>query len=291
MKYKEGVGEVIPFIHLYEDPSAKTLNLSEIARYLKEKFGEIDIDERKALIGPEGSVDQLATKLAKTRIRNFTDPNFVFDPLLGEIEYEKKLILSPEKSPAGILYDGFKLQEILHELLPAEELSTEHIHIVFTNRLIATWDENDRRYHARVSVYGFPSIISTTGIVEAPAKPKEYYMLKRHYAAIGFPNVPLEILKEKFRGRFIDYDDERLTEVMKGYVMQAIFYHVFGDPFCDTPICRLYNSHWQEEVLRAQLEQPEFCERHEEAIEFMRTSFRRERGGNPQNPPQKFLLP
>ncbi|MGC8937230.1 MAG: DUF6775 family putative metallopeptidase [Candidatus Methanomethylicaceae archaeon] len=291
MENEKEVVEIIPSIHLYKDPSAKTLNLSDIARYIRENLGEIEVDEREPLIGPEGPIEQLAIKLARAKVRSFTDPDFVFEPLRGEIEYEKKLILSPEKSPAGILYDGFKLQDLLRDLLPAEELSIEHLHIVFTNRLPATWDERDRRYHARVSVYGFPTIISTTGIVEAPAKPKEYYLLKRHYAAIGFPNVPLEILKEKFRGRFIDYDDERLTEVMKGYVMQAIFYHVFGDPFCDKPFCRLYNSHWQEEVLKSQLEQPEFCETHERTIKFMRASFRRGRGGSLQNPPQKFLLP
>lgn len=103
-------------------------------------------------------------------------------------------------------------------------------------------------------MYGFPSLISTTGIVEAPAKPKEFYELKQEYVALGLP-VPIEELKKKFRGRFIDYDDERLTEIMKGYVMQALFYHIFGEPFCRERRCRLFNAHWQEEVLEAQLGQ------------------------------------
>jgi hypothetical protein len=80
-------------------------------------------------------------------------------------------------------------------------------------------------------------------------------------------------LKEKFRGRFIDHDDERLTEIMKGYVMQAIFYHIASSPFCDDTRCRLYNGHWQEEVLEAQLKQPEFCERHEKMLEGVRKKF------------------
>ena len=155
--------------------------------------------------------------------------------------------------------------------MPPDELDMGHAHVVFTNRLFGTWDEGDRRYHARVSIYGFPSLISTTGIVEAPAKPKEYYALKQGYAALGVP-VPLEELREKFRGEFIDYDDERLTEVMKGYVMQALFYHLFQEPFCDKITCKLYNSHWQEEVIKSQLEcrEKEFCDRHHEALNKLR---------------------
>jgi hypothetical protein len=168
------------------------------------------------------------------------------------------------------LYDGFKLQAIVWELVPELERSTDHAHVVFTNRLFGTWDEDDKRYHARVSVYGFPSIISTTGIVEAPARPKEFYLLKQQYAALGMTSIPLEVLKEKFTGRFIDHDDERLTEIMKGYVMQAIFYHLAPSPFCENKRCRLYNAHWQEEVLKAQLEPPAFCEKHGRILEQWR---------------------
>jgi hypothetical protein len=107
-----------------------------------------------------------------------------------------------------------------------------------------------------VSVYGFPSLISTTGVVEAPAKPREFYLKKR----LG---IPLEVLKSEFIGRFIDHGDPHLTDVMKGYVMQALFFHMTGDPFCDDPDCRLYNAHWQEELIRAQVDgRYEFCPNH-----------------------------
>ncbi|MFQ6129785.1 MAG: DUF6775 family putative metallopeptidase, partial [Candidatus Hadarchaeaceae archaeon] len=109
-----------------------------------------------------------------------------------------------------------------------------------------------------------------TGIVEAPARPKEFYVLKQRYAALGGTDAQLEELKEKFRERFIDYDDERLTEVMKGYVMQAVFYHLKLDPFCVDKRCRLWNAHWQEEMLEAQLSQPEFCEQHERELAQLR---------------------
>lgn len=177
-------------------------------------------------------------------------------PLPAEIEYESRLIST--QKPSGLLYDGFSLQEIFRKLIPLQEHNLTHAHIVFTSRLFGTYEDN--RYHARVAVFGSPSLISTTGIVEAPAKPGEFYWKKQ----LGQDPA---ILKEVFRGRFIDSDDSRMTEVMKGYIMQAFFYHSSGNPFCDDPECRLYNAHWQEEVIKAQLEAKyEFCPLHEQAL-------------------------
>jgi predicted Zn-dependent protease len=260
--------------HLYKDPSVKNLDLPEIATYLKGKLGSIQVDVREAFIKvPDELLESFAERLAKIKIRDLNKPHVSLEPLPGEVEYEKRILKDPARKLFGIFYDGFKLQTVLWDLIPKEEKGLEHAHVVFTNRLFGTWDEVDRRYHARVSIYGFPSLISTTGIVEAPAKPKEFYLLKRQYLALGITDVPLEELKRKFKGKFIDYDDERLTEVMKGYVMQAVFYHLTLDPFCSNKRCRLYNSHWQEEVIEAQLKPPEFCEKHERALEQLKLKF------------------
>jgi len=111
-----------------------------------------------------------------------------------------------------------------------------------------------------VSVYGFPSLISTTGIVEAPAKPRDFYLKQQ----LG---VSLLTLKEEFKGRFIDYNDPRLTEVMKGYVMQALFFHLTGNPFCKDKNCRLYNAHWQEDLIQTQLtSKTDFCAQHQRLL-------------------------
>ena len=61
--------------------------------------------------------------------------------------------------------------------------------------------------------------------------------------------------------------DPRLTELLKGYTMQAVFYHLFAEPFCDNPDCRLFNAHWQEEMIKAQLQGADFCRRHRELLE------------------------
>jgi hypothetical protein len=122
------------------------------------------------------------------------------EPLNGEVRYEGKRILG-KTNAFGVIYDGFLLQRIFSELITAEERALEFVHIFLTNRLFATWEESDLRYHLRTSVYGFPSVISTTGIVEAPAKPREYYLLKQQYEMLG---KDISELKELFRGRFID---------------------------------------------------------------------------------------
>ena len=77
-------------------------------------------------------------------------------------------------------------------------------------------------------------------------------------------------LKKRFKDKFIDYDDTRLTEVMKGYCIQALFFYISGEPFCEDNKCRLYNAHWQEEVINAQLAKPEFCKKHKMLINNIR---------------------
>jgi hypothetical protein len=145
------------------------------------------------------------------------------------------------------LYDGFELQ---HLLAPAFQ---SDVHIIFTDLLTCTFSEDDWRYHARAVVCGTPSIISTSGIVEAPAKPREFYVSQ----------LGTHSLKKKLAGRFIDYGDERMTEVATGYVLQALFFFVTdGEPFCENDSCRLYNAHWQEDLIRTQVENPALCARH-----------------------------
>ena len=204
----------------------------------------------------EERIDFLAKELAHLKIRGINEREFL-EPLPAEVEYEKRKLLNPELKAFGILYEGFKLAALFGRLVPKGELSLECCHIAFTNQLFGTWDQNNHRYHARVSIYSFPSLISTVGLVEAPAKPKEFYLRRQ----LGSDPT---ILKEEFKGRFIDYEDPRLTEVTKGYLLQALFFHMTGDPFCKDEGCRLYNAHWQEGVIHAQLETPhELCKKHQ----------------------------
>jgi len=260
-------GHRITGLHLYVEGLISYLSVREIIRYLKRWMKGSDIDFRgnffryhlKSLSKEERQerARRFAQELAFLRIRDVARRDLGDRrPMEGEVAYERRRIEQDNFRSFGILYDGFGLKGIFSSLISEDERYLNHCHIIFTNQLLGTWDEDDHRYHARVSVYGFPSLISTTGVVEAPAKPREFYLKRR----LG---IPLEVLKTEFKGRFIDYGDSRLTEILKGYVMQVLFFHMTGNPFCDDPHCRLYNAHWQEELIRAQLDGDYgFCRSH-----------------------------
>ncbi len=261
-------------VYLYSEPTAATLDFSSLSDYVKRILPPLKVVVRASFIRfhlsplTEEALSTLAQDFARAKVRNPLSQARDFPPLPGEVEYERKRLTDPNSKAWGILYDGYKLTGILHRLIPRAERNLSHVHVVFTNQLFGTWDEHDQRYHARVSVYGFPSLLSSTGIVEAPAKPREYYFLKQQYSALGMPDATATQLNTQFQGQFIDHGDERLTEVMKGYVMQAILYRFWGDPFCQDKGCRLHNAHWQQEVISAQLEGPyEFCPLHQERLQ------------------------
>jgi len=223
-------------------------------------FSTIPVSEK------ENKINMLAYKFAQLKI---TDPHKKQAekeaPLAGEINFEKKRLQNFDFSTAGILYRGEELMHVLRELLWRKERDFKNIHIIFTNQLLGTWNDEDRRYHARVSLYGHPHIISTTGIVVAPAKPREYYLLRETMSMAGNSISPE--LNQQFSEECLNKEDPRLTEVLKGYALQAVFYHFTGNPFCTDPYCRLYNGHWQKEVIKAQLEgERELCPYHDKVL-------------------------
>jgi hypothetical protein len=254
-------------VYLYSDPSIDNLELDKIQKFLKDALPESRVETRGDLLTvfrDSYDIDGLAGALASMKVRNVHAPETEFQPLKGEIDFEKGLLTDRKKKVFGIMYDGFRLHNTLQGLLPASELRTDICHIIFTNRLFGTFDPKDGRYHARVIICGFPSIVSTTGVVVAPAKPKEYY-LRRQLSPLGGLGAT-DLDKGKQYGDFIDFDDARMTEVMKGYALQCIFYSLRGEPFCDDEDCRLFNAHWQREVIRAQLTSGCLCRRHERVL-------------------------
>ena len=172
------------------------------------------------------------------------------DPGIGQpnnIEIDKENFQNDSKEP--MMYDGFILQKIYQEILKNKglELDLSNLFIIITDKLICTFEETDRRYHARYSILGNPTIISTSGILEGPAKPKEYYLKLIH-----FPPDP-EISKkldEQYKGRFIAYNDWMINEIIESLVIQSLYFFKEGEAFCEDTNCRLFNSHWQEDLIR-----------------------------------------
>ena len=161
-----------------------------------------------------------------------------------------------------ILYDSIELSNIVTQLIPNEEKNQNILNIIFTNKLTCTFDENDFRYHARALVGSNPIIISTTGIIEAPAKPKQYYL----DLMTNFSKEEIGEIKKKYKGQFLEYGDSRMSDIVEGYALQAIFYYETGDAFCDNDQCRLFNSHWQKDLFISQVDNKKMCKKHEEIL-------------------------
>lgn len=252
-------------IDVYQEGDLSGLDVYKLGQYLNEKTNipfHLSGYIYKRL--SEERIDELAEKMARIKVRDHGKRFVSGVPIQAEIDYEKRRIRDPHWKIFGIFYEGIFYQRIISDLIYKDKLDLDHCSILITTQLFGTWDRDNRRYHARVSLYGFPHLISTAGLVEAPAKPKEFYLKKQM-------GLPIELLKEEYQGRFLDHGDRRMTEVLKGYTMQALFFHLTGDPFCEDQDCRLFNSHWQEEVLHSQLDGGyEFCPRHEGILREIR---------------------
>ncbi len=144
-----------------------------------------------------------------------------------------------------LLYDAFLLQDVYRDFLNLDfnDSST----LILTDKLIATFDESDARYHARTIVFGRPTIISLTGIIMGPARPRDYYLKRIFYQ--DNPDL-LNLIDSQYREKFIDHNDSRMNTAIFIYLLQYFFYIINNNfDFCKNKRCFLYNCHWQEELL------------------------------------------
>jgi len=255
-------------IILYREPAISEINIEKLANFLEYNFPvKVKIKDN---IFKEFSLEYIK-KLSDIRI---TDIKNSFSEHISsniEIEFEAKLcedssvmdsttrVENAQDISQVFMYDGFELQKILRYLNDDRET----LHIILTNRLTCTFDENDSRYHARAVICANPAIISTTGIIEAPAKPKEYYF---EVMALKSQGLDIDSAKEKYKEEILEYNDERLTKILEGYMLQVIFYNITGESFCEDNECKLNNAHWQKDLLFSQLKINKLCKKHNEIL-------------------------
>jgi hypothetical protein len=251
-------------IILYNEPTVPEINIKRAKKFLLETF-EIEIQIRENIF--QNLDERTCEKIASTRIFNLKKSFERHKPSIKEISIELKNKDMSNKQEMT-LYDGIELNKIVTELIPIAENTLNTLHIIFTNKLTCTFDENDFRYHARTWVGSNPIIISTTGIIEAPAKPKQFYI----DLMTNFSEESTENIKEKYKGEFLEYNDLKLPEVVEGYILQAVFYYETGDVFCDNKQCRLFNSHWQKDLFISQIENKKMCEKHEKILAKMKNN-------------------
>ena len=245
-------------IFLYDEPTVPEIQIERLQKFLTDTF-PVKVEIRKNFL--KYSNNNIFDKIASVRIFDLKKSFQRYVPTLKEIEVEKKNKDNSEQEEV-FLYDGFKIQEIISESIPKNEIKLDVLHVCFTNKLTCTYDESDCRYHARALICSNPTIISTSGIIEAPAKPKQFYF----ELMSDFSNERINEIKKKYKGEFLEYHDPRTSEVIEGYLLQAIMYQETGEIFCDQKDCRLFNAHWQKDLLYTQLENKKFCQKHSEII-------------------------
>jgi hypothetical protein len=240
-------------LFIYTDFPSESLDTDVITERL-DRFG-ISTQIRGNLFEFLGDSDiayRIAGLLARSRITDIEKPLDVL-PADNEAQADsERRKMSGRESVRGEFYDGLWIQRILYGALAVRdsgEAGRGYMHMIFTGRLFGTYD--GRRYHARVILAGSPALISTSGLVEAPAKPREYYFIKGGLLRSG---QDVSELDRMYRGRYVEYDDPKTSSILSSYALQAVYYELTGREFCGDTGCCLYNSHWQEEVLRVQYE-------------------------------------
>ncbi len=247
-------------IHSQEDPEGQHVSSSlDIARGF---LPSVDFMLKPPVHHGSGEkrLEAAAKSLARARVKDPDTAVQDFEPMYGEVDYEIRALRGDAKV-GGVVYDGRLLAETYRKHF-LREVSSETAHVVLTGRLVTTFSRDDLRHHLRTIVCGFPSIVSLPGIVEAPAKPREYYVMKQELEMRGAGELQLERLKAAFRDRFIDYGDERITDVLAGLLLQAVMFHLTLEPFCRDKKCRLFNAHWQEDLIESQVSSASLCRRH-----------------------------
>ena len=260
-------------IFLYDEPAVQEIQISNLKNFLLETL-HVDVEIKECIFNNlDGKTIEM---ISGCRI---FDPKMPFKehlPSKQEMDFEKSvckdtklmgkttMIEDARRIEDVVMYDGFEVQNIISDIITENDSDQNNLHIVFTNKLTCTYDTADSRYHGRSVICSNPAIISTTGMIEAPARPREYYFEAMKYKIQG---LNIQDVKKKYSEKFLDYHDNRLSKISEGCLLQAIFYYMTGDAFCDSLDCRLNNAHWQKDLLYSQLKIGKLCNKHQALLD------------------------
>ncbi|GBC71367.1 hypothetical protein HRbin02_01148 [Candidatus Calditenuaceae archaeon HR02] len=264
-------------LYIYKDPSTRAIRYPELTWYLQEHIPHCTVEVRDEFLtyarehwGAEPR--RLSPAIASARVIDVLRCEPVGEPLPGEVTFEERILSDPARRVGGVLYEGYTLQNLFQSLIPREELRLGILHAILTQRMLVTKELGDGRGHARTIILGQPVLISTTGLVEAPALPREVYVKLQLFRSPDMQQLLLEEERRKLGELVLSPDDERLTEVVKGYVLMGVFYYLFGEAFCDDMRCRLYNAHTHEELVEAQIRSGRLCTTHQQMLDSLKTA-------------------
>ena len=142
-------------IILYNEPTVPEIQIEKIKQFITNTF-QIKVEIQDNFF--EDLEDKIFERIASTRIFDLKKQFKKHIPTQEEILIEKQNQDTSEQD-IMILYDGFELQNIITENI---SIVDNTLHIIFTNKLTATFDNEDFRYHARALVSSNPTIISVS---------------------------------------------------------------------------------------------------------------------------------
>lgn len=321
------------FVHVFTDRPDLNFHLEDFLSYLQttlgEKFSIINEGDvwKKLTQKDDSNMDQIATSLARAKRWAGVRQGYSSVPLtldqkkaleiesLSQTDQSAREFAIGQKvdsvGPRGrtksiILnneyYEISSLRRVFGELLPAELINEtderREISLIITGRGIA--DDEFGRLHMRAGFSsGSLAVVSTTGIVDAPALPLEVQAAEQTRQALGtlmiqtdnqlrldqfikltqYENTaPRDALTMVYSDQMLQVGDKRLTEAMKGITLQMLISACgeISSAQCSTSdlalgrpdgsrICRMHDAHWQQEVIKTQIHQngePEFCDFH-----------------------------
>ncbi len=223
--------------------------------YLTHQLGRFTDAQRDTLVA------ELSEQLQGAEVDNLVRPE----------ERQMLPALPPQERGLDVVYEAIALQTLLGLLLDPAEAKLSQLHIMFTANYLGGWRENESHLLLRAAVLGTPNIISTSGLVESLELPRQYHFMRQQLAVMGIE----ESVDDAFADQTLGYGDPRLNEVVKGYLMQAVYYRLTGETGCMDPACRLHLAPTHRATMQTQvLGRPGLCEHHRHEFSI--------RGGEPE---------
>lgn len=260
-------------IYLYDEPDAPGLDIEAVGGFLVSQFPATHVVPRSDFITHQFrrfTAEQRA-QLQEAMLDRLRQVQISDAQQLAALRGPGET--APDDAEPYLVFDAAAFQAIVRLLVDPAESGAEHAHIILTDNAIGSWRSEGERFRLHIICMGEPSIISTTGLVEALPRPREYEFKRSQFAMFGAREDVLEDLAERFADCTFGYGDPRINELCKGYALMACFYRMFGEAFCDDPACRLYAAQTQEELIATQCG-PDvgLCERHEKMRRSVETA-------------------
>lgn len=257
-------------IFIYDAPDAIGLDIRAIGYHLADMFPRVEVETRTDfftwhlgqfdLDQVEALTAEVAARLEEREVHNLVAPD-------RRDDFEPE---TPEERELGTVYLAEPLQDVMRAVIPAEERGAQALHLAFITQCIGCFVPGESHFRLQMVQHGEPTIISTTGIIEAPALPREYAFRRAQLLMFGL-DAAAEELDGLFAEEALAHGDTRLNRVATGIALQAVFRHAFGEVGCAEPTCPLHVATTHDELARAHLsDDSRLCDRHTRMVRSAR---------------------